>query len=171
MKDTILVAIVSMVSTFIGAAISAGTNYLVSTRTEKATEKREKASRLVEINKAARLIHAELLRLETAASVSIDNGHWYDPTIAKLSTAAWEKYSPMLAELPYDNWFCVLAAYENVTSMKLIFSSVKEVGLADQPILPTHLDFLRSVLSGTRLAKSALASYMGVPPPEFKKLG
>lgn len=75
MKDTILVAIVSMVSTFIGAAISAGTNYLVSTRTEKAAERREKASRLVEVNRAARLIHAELLRLETAASVSIDNGH------------------------------------------------------------------------------------------------
>jgi len=159
-----------MVSTFIGAAISAGTNYLVATKTEKATEKREKASRLVEVNRAARLVHAESLNWRIAASFAIKNGCWYEPKLAALSIEAWEKFSPTLAELPYDTWSCVHFAYRRIPGMDLL-RSVEVSCQTNHPISQETIAILNNVISDSDLAIAALVPYVAVsPPPDPKKL-
>ena len=159
-QDTILVALVGVGSTIIGAAIGATTSYLVARRNERTSEKRDAANRLTEMKRAARLVHAELLRLETAAATSIESGIWYDPQIAKLSTDVREKYSPILApELTYDSWLTLLVAYENVGHMASILGSLNNSGQERNAISRQHLEHLERVLKEARSAKSALASY------------
>jgi hypothetical protein len=160
MQDTILVALVGVGSTIIRATIGAATSYLVAKRNERTTEKRDATNRLIEIKRAARLIHAELIRLGAAASTSVESGTWYDQQIAKLSTDVWEKYSPTLApELTYDKWLTLLVAYENVGHMALILSSLECSGQERNAISSRHLEHLEQVLKEARSAKSALASY------------
>ena len=112
-------AIFGLVGVIIGGVITAGSNYLLERRRERAISQRESRNQAIEIRRAARLIDAELLRARAAASIAIKNKHWWIPD-AKLKTEAWEKYCSVIAPvLSYGDWVAVVKAVLAIDDLSL----------------------------------------------------
>src|SRR5687768_9953894 len=57
---TVFVAVLGLAGVLVGAGITAGTNYLLAGRRERAENERERRTHATEVKRAARLIDAEL---------------------------------------------------------------------------------------------------------------
>jgi hypothetical protein len=93
----IIVAVVALVSTIVGATIGAVTNYVLAVRRERADSDKDNRSHAIEVRRAARLIDAELLQAQAAAGICIEKKHWWSGDVQPLATEAWKKYSAIIA--------------------------------------------------------------------------
>jgi hypothetical protein len=83
----ILGAVVALRGTTLSAAIVSLTNYFNAARKEEVDRENKKLKRGIEVEKAARLIDAELSRAEAAAVICIEKNGWW-PQRMQLSSFA-----------------------------------------------------------------------------------
>jgi len=84
----IIVAIVALVATIVGAAIGAAASYFVALRQERATTESDKRRNAIETKRAARLLYAELNRAASLVDMALDHREWW-PDVVKVSSEAW----------------------------------------------------------------------------------
>lgn len=112
-------AFFGLAGVIIGGIITAGSNYLLDRRRERATNQRDLRNQAIEIKRAARLIDAELIRARGAARMVIRDKRWFIPD-TKLKTDAWQTYSQILAPvLSYDDWLTVMKAVLAIDDISL----------------------------------------------------
>jgi len=112
-------AFFGLAGVIIGGIITAGSNYLLDRRRERAANQKDIRNLAIEIKRAARLIDAELIRARGAARMVIKDKRWWIPD-TKLRTDAWQTYSPILAPvLSYPDWVTVMKAVLAIDDLQL----------------------------------------------------
>jgi hypothetical protein len=164
MNTGIIVAIVALVSTMLGATIGAATNYVLAVRRERADTERDNRDHAIEVKRAARLLDRELLLAQSLADILIDKRYWVQD--AELSTEAWQKYGGTIApDLSNEAWHAITIAFVAVEHIKgsraLYLSSV----LRDRPISDGHADGVAPMLRDVTLGREALAPFGRGPDP------
>jgi gas vesicle protein len=104
----LLVGLVALIGTLLGAIIGAVTQYLIATQKQKDAAKAEEGRNRIEIKRAARLIQMELLAGYAALKSIVKFRAW---TLAKTGTDDWKKYSHVLAPVMSDkDWLDLCVA-------------------------------------------------------------
>jgi hypothetical protein len=151
-------AFFGLLGVIVGGIITAGSNYLLDRRRERAINQRDNRNYAIEIKRAARLIDAELLRARGAARMVIKDKRWWIPD-TKLKTEAWEKYSAVLAPvLSYSDWVAVM---KGVLAIDDIHLEHLTYDLADSTV-----EKLVPMLADIETELSALAPYVLDALPE-----
>ena len=102
-------AIFGLLGVFVGALITAGSNYYLALRHERVEREKDDHAHAIAVKRAARLIEQELGLAESVADVAIDTRRWAD---VKLSTNAWQEYCPVIAsELSTADWDAISSAF------------------------------------------------------------
>lgn len=162
----ILVAIVGLVSTIVGAAIGAVTNYVVAERRERADRARDSRIHAIEVKRAARLNIGELLRAQAAAATAIDQRKWWSVDVARLSTDMWQKHSGTIAaDLSDEDWGALENASMAADHLRGARDQVDALGQASDPISDAQADMLAPLLGDIRLGHAALAPVTSLPIP------
>jgi len=105
----IATALLGLAGVLIGGAITAGANYILAVRKERADEKKDTRTHQAEIRKALRLVIRELTVAVAHVQRTIETKVWFDQP---LSQRAWDTYAPVLApDLPIKCWDAVMKAY------------------------------------------------------------
>jgi hypothetical protein len=154
------IAIFGLVGVLIGALITAGSNYLLERRRERAVSQREFRNYAIERKRAARLIDAELLRSQAAVRISIEQRHWWSEDVPQLLTDAWQKYGGIIArDLSDQAWLEVTVAIEAVDNIRRAREIAVEAGLGAKPISESTADQLATMLTDIQLGRGALAAF------------
>jgi hypothetical protein len=160
MNTAIIVAIVALVSTIVGATIGAATNYVLAVRGERADKERDSLNHAIEVKRAARLIQAELARAQAAASICVEKRHWWGEGVPQLSTEAWQKYSAVIApDLTDQAWLAVRIGIEAVDNIRMARDYAIHAGLEDNPISDAIAETLAPMLRDIKLGSDALATF------------
>jgi hypothetical protein len=163
MNTAIVVAIVALVSTIVGAAIAAATNYLLAARRERADREADSRSHAIEVKRAARLLDMELAKAQALADISIRKRYWVDG--AELSTEAWQKYggtiAPDLSNLAWHSVTVAFLAVEHIEGSRVLY-----VGgaLHDRPISDGNAEGVAPMLRDVTLGREALAPFVWDDP-------
>jgi|ERR1017187_5827214 hypothetical protein len=163
MNTAIIVAIVALVSTIVGAAIAAATNYLLAARRERADRETDSRSHAIEVKRAARLLDLELAKAQALADISIRKRYWVAG--AELSTEAWQKYggtiAPDLSNLAWHTVTVAFMAVEHIEGSRALY-----VGgaLHDRPISDGNAEGVAPMLRDVTLGREALAPFVWDDP-------
>jgi hypothetical protein len=171
MNTAILVAIVALVSTIVGATIGAATNYVLAVRRERADAERDSRNHAIEVKRAARLIDFELAKAQALAAMSIEKRRWVDADDAELSTEAWQKYGGTIApDLSNRDWHTVTIAFVAVEHIKGSRALYIGGDLRERPISDGNAEGVAPMLRHVTLGREALAPFVWDPnPPEAGK--
>jgi len=157
MSTAIVVAIVALMSTIVGATIGAATNYALAVRRERADRERDSRNHAIEVKRAARLIDAELVRGHAAAQICVEKRHWW-PADARLPTEAWQKYSSTIApDLSDQAWRAVLIAVEALDNIRGARDLAVSLGGGVEPLSDASADGFAPMLRDIELGRVALA--------------
>jgi hypothetical protein len=132
----IIVATIAFVGVLVGGLITAGTNYLLAVRKEKADARKDRNSEAAEVAAAARIIHLELIAYSSSCRVALDR-KGEPPDIEPLTLLNWEKYSHLLAgALTFDAWVAISHAFLSATVYQKIFDPDSETlqGMVDDVV-------------------------------------
>lgn len=167
MDTAIIVAVVGVVSTIVGATIGAATTYVLAVRRERADRENERRNHAIDVKRATRLIDLELAQAAALADISITKRYWVD---YELSTEAWQRYCSIVApDLSNEAWHAVTMAFMAVEHIK--GSRALYVGgvLRDRPISDGNADGVAPMLKDVQLGRAALAPFVFDPPPKTLK--
>jgi len=167
MKATIIVAIVALVSTIVGATIGAATNYALAVKRDKADRERDSRNHTIEVKRAARLIDAELLRALAAVRICVEKRRWWSADVPPLSAEAWQKHGGTIApDLSDQAWLAVILAIEAVYNIRSARGIAVEAGTADNTISDATAALLAPMLRDVKLGHDALAPFVydSLPP-------
>jgi len=158
MNTAIVVAIVALVSTIVGATIGAATNYALAARRERADGERDSRNHAIEVKRAARLLDLELKKAEALADVSIRKRYWFAGAV--LSTEAWQKYGGIIApDLSNHAWHAVAMAFMAVEHIEGARALYEGSPLRDRPISDDNADGVAPMLRDVTLGREALAPF------------
>jgi hypothetical protein len=161
----IVVAIVALLATILGATIGAITNYVIAVRRDRAERDRDDRNHAIEVKRAARLIDAELSRAVAAANMCVEQRSWWNDgyDARDLSTEAWQKYSGTIAaDLSNEAWLAITIAIEAVDDLKV----VRNVCLSSnavkkpKPIEDSIADLLSPRLRDIKRGRDALIPFV-----------
>jgi len=162
MNTAIIVAIVALVSTIVGATIGAATNYVLAVRRERADERRESRDHAIEVKRAARLIDLELQLAQSLADISIEKRYWVED--AELSTEAWQKYRGTIApDLSNRAWHAVTIAFLAAEHIKGARAVTLAGVLRDRPISDDLAAQIAPMLRDVTRGREALAPFAYFP--------
>lgn len=171
MSTAIIVAIVALVSTVVGATIGAATNYALEARRERADKERDKRNHAIDVKRAARLIDAELMRAQAAAAVCVEKRHWWSADVPQLSTEAWQMHSGSVApDLSDQAWTAVTAALEAADNIRTARQLAVNAGLVANAISDAGAERLAPMLRDIKLGRAALAPFVVDSPPAVGEL-
>lgn len=161
MSTAIIVAIVALVSTIVGAIIGAATNYALAVRRERADNERNSRNHAIEAKRAARLIDAELLRAQAATAICVEKRHWWSANAPQLSTEVWQKYSGTIApDLSDQAWADVTGALEAAENIRTARDLAVNAGLGANAISDATAEQLAPMLRDIKLGRAALAPFV-----------
>lgn len=161
MSTAIIVAIVALVSTIVGATIGAATNYILAERRERADNERDSRNHAIEVKRAARLIDAELLRAQAAAHICVEKRQWWAADAPQLSTETWQKYSGTIApDVPDQAWLDVRLAVESIDNIQRARDMAVDAGLGAIPISDATAAQLAPMLRDIKLGRGALVPFV-----------
>ena len=170
MSEALIVAIVALVSTIVGATIGAVTNYILAVRRERSDKERDDRNHAVEVKRAARLIDAELLRAQASAAICVEKRKWWSADVPQLSAEAWQKYGSTIAPgLSDQAWTDVTGAIEAVDNIRTARALAVAAGLEALPIRDTTADEIAPMLRDIKLGRAALAPFGRDFLPEASK--
>jgi len=171
MSTEIIVAIVALVSTLVGATIGAATNYALEARRERADKERDKRNHAIDVKRAARLIDAELLRAQAAAAMYVEKRHWWSADVLQLSTEAWQMHSGSIApDLSDQAWTAVIVALEAADNIRAARELAVDAGLAADAMSDAGAEQLAPMLRDIILGRAALAPFVLDSPPAAGEL-
>ena len=136
-------AIVGFVGVVLGAVITAGitagANYLLVVRKERAEAVKDRLSRANELKTAARLIVDDFFIAQLAATEFVEKKRWVPGTARNFPLDAWQKDREVLArELPLEDWNTIeiaVWAVERFRNLAPVPRSSDEMAETGQPIL------------------------------------
>lgn len=161
MSTAIIVAIVAMLSTIVGATIGAATTYILAVRRERADRERNSRSHAIEIKRAARLIDAELLRAQSAAAICVEKRRWWSVVVQPLSTEAWQKYNGTIdADLSNQAWLEIVIAAEAVENIRDVRIRCVADGLPLDAISDAIAEQISPILRDIARGRDALAPFV-----------
>jgi hypothetical protein len=123
MNVAIVVAIVALVSTILGAAIGAWTTYVLAKRRERADREKEDRDHAVEVKRAARCLDSELLWVRATADRWVKERTWASKAVPlfSLSNEARQKYLDTIApDLSDEAWTSVINALQAAETIRVI---------------------------------------------------
>jgi hypothetical protein len=123
MNVAIIVAIVALASTIVGASIGAATNYILAVRRERAEKEKEDRGHAVAVKRAARLIDSELAWARATANHCIEEKRLGRATtpLLPLSTDARQKHLDTIAsDLSDGAWTGVTIAMQAAETIRMI---------------------------------------------------
>jgi len=154
-------AIFGLLGVILGGIITAGSTYLLDRRREQAEREREGRNHAIEIKQAARLIDAELLRSQAAASICVEKRHWWSADVPPLSTEAWQKYSGIIAtHLSDQAWLDVIVAVEAVDNISRSRDLAFQAGLIATAVSDTTAAAIAPMLRDVKIGRGALAPFV-----------
>lgn len=141
------IAGIGLLGVLIGGLITFGANYFLTVRKERADRERERRAKEVELMTAARMVSEETRPYYVGMVSAGDNPDY--PLPAERKTAAWKKYSPILAaNLQYMEWFQVV-------------DSIYLWNAKDAPtISQTNQEYAKRVRASLELGMQALHPYI-----------
>ncbi len=158
MNTAIIVAIVALVSTIVGATIGAATTYVLAARREQADRERDSRNHAIEVRRAARLLDVELKKAGALAEISIRKRYWVVGAV--LSTEAWQKYGGVIApDLSNDAWEALTIAFMAVEHIEGSRAQYESSPLRDRPISDEHAEGVAPMLRDVTLGREALAPF------------
>lgn len=161
MSTAIIVAIVALMATIVGATIGAATNYALAVRRDHADEERDRRNHAIEVKRAARLIDAELHRAQTAAEICVEKRHWWSADVPQLTTEAWQKYDAILApDLSDQAWLDLRVALEAVDNIRRFREITVDTGLVANAISDATAEQIVPVLRDIKSGRNALAPFV-----------
>lgn len=123
MDTAIIVAIVALVSTIVGATIGAATTYVLAARGERVDRGIESGNHAIEVKRVARLLDLELHKAQGLPELAISKRYWVADTV--LSTEAWEKYgsvvAPDLSNVAWNDVFIAFLAVGHIEGARTFY--------------------------------------------------
>jgi hypothetical protein len=133
MNVPIVVAMVALASSIVGATIGAATTYILAVRRAREDRERDDRNHAVEVRRAARSIDAELMWIRAAANSWIEEKRWTNPSVPllSLSTEARQRYLDAMApDLSDEAWLAITTALQAAESIRLVVGMPKDRALA-----------------------------------------
>jgi len=159
MDTAIIVAIVALVSTIVGAAIGAGTTYVLAARRERVDRGIESRNHAIEVKRAARLLDLELNKAKALAELAISKRYWIADTV--LSTEAWEKYGGVIApDLSNVAWNDVTLAFLAVGHIQGARAFYQAGVLHDSPISDNIAGTIAPMVTDVTRGRESLAPFV-----------
>ena len=154
MNVAIIVAIVALVSTIVGATIGAATNYTLAMRREQADKERDDRNHAVEVKRAARSIDAELLWARAAANHSVEEKRWSSAAVPLLSLSpeARQKYLDTIApDLSDEAWMSITIALQAAETIRVILGTPRDPAIAiPDDVAESFVPLLTNIDKGRR---------------------
>lgn len=154
MNVAIIVAIVALVSTIVGATIGAATNYILAVRREREDRQRDDRNHAVEVKRAARSIDQELLWARAAANSWVEEKRWSSPAVPllSLSTEARQKHlDTIAADLSDEAWTSVTGALQAADSIRVILGMPRDRAIAiPDDVVESFVPLLKNIDKGRR---------------------
>jgi hypothetical protein len=161
MDTAIIVAIVALVSTVVGATIGAATNYVLAARLERVNRQAERRNHAVEVKRAARLLDLELNKAAALAELAIRKRYWAAGGV--LSTESWQKYGAVIApELSDDAWNALTIAFVAVEHIEGSRAQYESSPLRDSPISDIGAKGVTPMLTDVTLGREVLVPFARV---------
>lgn len=159
LKGNLDSAIFGLIGVIVGGIITAGSNYLIESRRERAVMKRDSHNYTIEIKRAARLIADDLSRGIAAARICIDKRHWWSTDVRPLTIEGWQQNRGIVAaELSDDAWLAVRIAVEAVDNL----NTSRDIGIENgiSKINDKTAEQIIPMLNDIEAGRSALAPFM-----------
>jgi hypothetical protein len=170
MDTAIIVAIVALVSTIVGATIGAATTYVLAARRERVDRQIERRNHAIEVKRAARLLDLELRKAQALADIAINKRSWV--VDVGLSTEAWEKYAGVAApDLSDAAWNAVTIAFLAIEHIEGARAFYQASVLNDRPISDNTAGTIAPMLRDVTLGREALAPFARNDPPFREAVG
>jgi hypothetical protein len=126
----------------LGAVITGGFSYLTTRRKERADAAAERRREGVAVQRAARLIDADLRFAEAAARICIERKKWWWRD-RPLTSEGWQQYRDVIAsKLPWSDWAAVMTAVEAVNHLQSSRDGALKLQRAKLAIDPETRDVL-----------------------------
>lgn len=142
--------IVAFVGVLVGAVVTAGANYALVARRERAEAAKDRLSRANELKTAARLISNDFSTAQEAATVFVENKRWVPGTARNFPLDAWQRDKEILArELPLEDWNAVekaALAVEHFRTIAPVLRVSDDMAEADKRLLRDITTGLESLL-------------------------
>src|ERR1700731_325100 len=168
MDTAIIVAIVALVSTIVGATIGAATTYVLAARRERVDRETESRNHAIEAKRAARLLDLELNKAQALAELSIRKRYWVQDVV--LSTEAWQKYGSVIApDLSNVAWRAVAIAFLGVEHIDGARAFYQAGVLHDSPISDDMAGTIAPMVTDVTLGREALAPFVYGDDPHFRE--
>lgn len=159
MNVAIIVAIVALVSTIVGATIGALTNYTLAVRREQSDKQRDDHNHAIEVKRAARLIDHELLRAQAGASICIEKKRWSPVDEPQLSTEARQSHlGTIAADLSDQAWLSTVIGLQAAESIRWNLRTANDRGA--ETVSDTLAETLVPMLEDIKRGRSALAPFV-----------
>jgi hypothetical protein len=170
MDMAIIVAIVALVSTIVGATIGAATTYVLATRRERVDRGIESLNHAIEVKRAARLLDLELHKAQGLAELAISRRYWVADTV--LSTEAWEKYGGILApDLSTVAWNDVSIAFLAVGHIEGARAFYQAGVLHASPMSDNIAGAIAPMVTDVTRGRDSLAPFVYGDDPHFREAG
>ena len=150
-------AIFGLVGVIVGGLITAGSNFVLARRQERASTATESRIHAADLKRAARLIDLELLYAQAAAVRFIEKRRWWSEDL-ELVTESWQQYRAIVApELSWDDWHGLATAALAVDQMRALQAMARREGLLYHTITEDLSANMTPILSDIRLGRGAIA--------------
>lgn len=163
LKSNLDSAIFGLIGVIVGGIITAGSNYFLENRREKAVINRESQNYAIELRRAARLIDDDLSRAGAAAQICINKRHWWSTDAQPLTLDGWKQNREIIAaELSDSDWLAVRIAIEaadNVRSSQVIGIESNISKISDE-VAEKIVPMLKDIEAG-RFALAPFTTYNG----------
>jgi hypothetical protein len=116
-------ALIGILGVMVGGAITAGANYALAVRKERADRIRDAANSEREVQRAARLVSLELAQAKSQWSLAIQYDVRFDAEeIIKIE--AWDAHKAILAEhLPLKDWNALAEGFQTISEWSHLIST------------------------------------------------
>ena len=124
-NTSITPAVIGLVGVLVGGIITAGSNYIVAIRKERADLAMAESNQKRELHRAARMIWVELNEADTALNLA--SSGWTVDTSAHARADKWDKYGSSLASaMPLKDWENLAVAYEGIYTLRQWYKEALE---------------------------------------------
>jgi hypothetical protein len=116
-------ALIGLLGVIVGAVITAGANFILAVRKERADKTRESANREREVQRAARLVSLELAQARDKWGSAIEH-HAFLDVDEIIKTEAWDAHKTILADhLPIKDWNALAEGFRTISQVERLISA------------------------------------------------
>lgn len=121
-------AIIGLIGVLLGAAISAGTNFLLAIRRERRDREEQARIRAAELREACRLIALELTGLDRRIGEQLNKREWSHVDGTDAAIAVWKAMRSIIARnAPTKAWSDICVAFVHLDAVQYWNSKVEEI--------------------------------------------